>query len=360
MERRTLRNDGKITDARYLAQKTLRDYWTCGRALKRFFGKLRLDAIHVGHMEEYQRARAVCDTSACSGGDGDKWEKPCGANRIRKEMDMLVRILSSARLWDREEMKEDFVRVRKVDLDVPRAMDAQQQEHFLRVAASREEWQFVLWYANVGLQTAAATNELRSLQLGDVMLGQPGHEMIHIRPEGAKNRHRIRTVPLVGPSIWAMQHLVERARELGSAQPHHYLFPIQVAKGFYDPCRPMSDSGLKKRWDEVRTAAGLKWLRPYDLRHTGITRMAERGVPIDVAMDLVGHMTLQMHKHYTSISKGAKRNWLTATWDEPERKVKPVKLAAPVPKKAPASVSPVTLGTNQFSHGYAHLFHRTR
>jgi integrase len=76
----------------------------------------------------------------------------------------------------------------------------------------------------------------------------------------------------------------------------------------------MTESGLKKRWDAVRVAANLPWLRPYDLRHTGISRMAEAGVPIEVAMSMVGHMTMQMHRHYTEISSGSQRRWMNATW----------------------------------------------
>ena len=116
--------------------------------------------------------------------------------------------------------------------------------------------------------------------------------------------------------VWALERLLERARSLGSGAPHHYLFPIQETKTHYDPLRPMSDSGLKKRWNAVRQAAGLDWLRPYDLRHTAITRMAEAGTPIQVIMSFAGHMTLRMQQHYTTISLMAKRKWARATWDE--------------------------------------------
>jgi integrase len=70
----------------------------------------------------------------------------------------------------------------------------------------------------------------------------------------------------------------------------------------------MSDSGMKKPWEVVRVAAQLPWLRIHDLRHTAITRMAEAGVPIPVIMAVAGHVTAQMHHHYTSISMAAK--WL--------------------------------------------------
>lgn len=331
------------TNVKFLSKRSIKDYRACAVALGKFFKHLRLGDIHPGHMTEYQRARAYCDNTGCVDGG---WKKPCGSNRILKEIDLLVRILKGARLWG-EEQKTDFTRVSREELEVDRAMDPEQQDHFLKTAASRDDWHFVLWYACVGLQTAAATNELRSLRLGDIVLGQPGFEMIHIRPEGAKNKYRIRTIPLEGQAIWAMGKLIERANSLGSVSFHHYLFPLRQARGEWDPTKPMSDSGLKKRWNAVREKAGLDWLRPYDLRHTGITRMAEAGVPIDVAMSLVGHMTMAMHRRYTSISQGSKRKWLKTTWSsskesDPTEGMDPRKGNAKPPRRV-----------NQSSNGFA-------
>ena len=358
MDRRIFKSDGFKSDVRYLSPKTLRDYETCGRALIRFFGRLKLQDIHLGHLQEYQRARAACDTTVCVAGSG-AWEKQCGANRIRKEIDMLVRILTAAKLWG-DDQKEEFVRVQRVELDVDRGLDPKQQDTFLRAAASREEWHFILWYANLGLATAAATNELRNLRLGDVAIGAPGFEMIHVCREGAKNKYRVREIPLAGPAVWAMQHPMSRARDLGSTQPHHYLFPAQVARGYYYPCRAMSDSGLKKRWDEVRKAAGLPWFKPYGLRNTGITRMAERGVPIDVAMKIVGHMTMAMHRRYCSISESAARKWMTATFAQPEPEVIPQpRVKAKLPPKKPVARVVSATSTNQFSNGFTQIFSRT-
>jgi integrase len=308
--RRTVQ--GAYLQARYLSQRTLRDYRACAMALGKFFWQLKLVEVHAGHMREYQRARSVCDRSVC-GGLGNAWERPCGANRIRKEIILLVRILKEAKLWG-DERKLSFQLLQAEESDVPRAMQPDEQQRFLALAASRAEWQFIHWYSILALQTTASTNELRALRLGDVLLAQG---LLQIRREGAKNKYRIRTIPLETPEVvWALERLIERARSLGAGAPYHYLFPIQVTKTHYDPLRPMSDSGLKKRWAAVRQAAGLDWLRPYDLRHTAITRMAEAGTPIQVIMSFAGHMTLRMQQHYTTISLLAKRKWARATWEE--------------------------------------------
>jgi integrase len=78
----------------------------------------------------------------------------------------------------------------------------------------------------------------------------------------------------------------------------------------------MSESGLKKPWDAVRRAAGLPKLRVHDLRHTGITRMAEAGVGLRVAMSFAGHMTARMQQRYEAICMAAKRGWGAQVWGE--------------------------------------------
>jgi integrase len=89
----------------------------------------------------------------------------------------------------------------------------------------------------------------------------------------------------------------------------HYLFPIRRVRDEYDPTQPMSTSGLKKLWQEVREASGLTWFRPYDTRHTGITRQAEHGVPIEIIKAKAGHVSNRMSQHYTHVSLAAQRKW---------------------------------------------------
>ena len=47
--------------ARYVKERTEQDWEQYARALRKFFGTLRLNEIHAGHLHEYQRALAVND-----------------------------------------------------------------------------------------------------------------------------------------------------------------------------------------------------------------------------------------------------------------------------------------------------------
>lgn len=302
---RTIQPAGSRTTASYLAPKTERDYRVSAKALEKFFGRLRLCEISIGHLLCYQQARAICDRTQ------GNWAAPAGANCIRKEISLLIRILRSVGCWG-DEQELHFQRLRPEERELDRAMTPEEQHRFLHVASSRREYRFVYCYAIVALQTTASTNEMRALRLGNVMLEE---RVIQVPRLGAKNRYRIRAIPLVTEdAVWAMAQLVERARELGATSPAHYLFPFAKTRTKYDAARPMSESGLKKRWDKVRKAAGLPALRVYDLRHTGITRMAEAGVPLPVAMTFAGHMTQKMQQRYTAISMAAKRGWGSHVW----------------------------------------------
>ena len=86
--------------------------------------------------------------------------------------------------------------------------------------------------------------------------------------------------------------------------------PLAVPPHPFDPSKPMSVSGIKMQWNEVRTAANLKWFRPYDTRHTAITRWAENGVQISDIMVMAGHINPRMTLHYTHICEQAKRKQL--------------------------------------------------
>lgn len=305
IDRRVLKHAFAISSAKYISERTEWDYRQYARALAKEFGKMRLCDITLDHILEYSQARAFCD--------GD-WDRKAGANRIRKEVGMLVRVMRAAKVWT-EYFDEQFTPLAVAESDVQRALDPDEQKHFLATAASRQRWEFVLHYSIAALQTTAATNEMRGVRLGDLNL-QAGAVMV--RSATAKNKYRIRTIPLESREVmWAFEQLRARAGSMGAWAPHHYLFPIMARKNTYDPTRMMSDSGLKKVWDEVRTAAGIPWLRPYDLRHTGITRMAEAGTPIPVIMSFAGHMSLKMQQHYTTISMQAKRKAAASTWNDP-------------------------------------------
>ncbi|MBT2472187.1 tyrosine-type recombinase/integrase [Streptomyces sp. ISL-66] len=51
-------------------------------------------------------------------------------------------------------------------------------------------------------------------------------------------------------------------------------------------------------WDDVVTELGFEHLRRHDLRHTGLTRFADAGVPLHVLRKIAGHGSLTTTQRY--------------------------------------------------------------
>jgi integrase len=51
-------------------------------------------------------------------------------------------------------------------------------------------------------------------------------------------------------------------------------------------------------WDEVVTKLGYEHLRRHDLRHTGLTWLADAGVPVHVLRKIAGHGSLTTTQRY--------------------------------------------------------------
>jgi integrase len=296
---------GRWTKAHFVSKRTEDDLRQYARALGRFFGQLTLGEIENGHLHAYQRARAA-NSLLVNAEMVAPWEEQAGANLIRREVQMLIRVLRSAGLWS-EERRKALDLLHPVESDVKRALSPDEQHAWLTAAAKRPEWRIVYCWSIVALQTTAATNEMRALRLGDIFLD---HGTMQIRTEGAKNKFRVRTIPLQTKEVvWALNELIDRARRMGASLPMHYLFPLHRTREKYDPMQPMTKWGLRKPWDAVQEETNLSWFTPYGLRHTAITRMAERGVPIQVIMSFAGHISPRMQQHYTAISQQAMRRW---------------------------------------------------
>jgi integrase len=292
--------------AGFVGRRTLNDYRDCFKALaKHFKGKILGDIVPSDLLEYQQRRSAGQYTSEKGAANSVNGVAPC-ANTINKECGVLIRLLRAAKAWT-VEMVEGYTPLTPQEPDTQRALTPQEQEHFLRVAASKERWLAIYWYSVLALSTTMGTNELRELRLRDIDLS---NAVIKVSPAGAKNRYRIRSIPLEPEALKAAEFLIARAKEIGSHLPEHVLFPTKRGPSNrskeYDLLIP-SECWHRSLFEEVRDAAGVPWFRPYDLRHTAITRLAEAGTPIQVIMEMAGHFSQKMQQNYTHISMQVKR-----------------------------------------------------
>jgi len=307
---------------RYIKHWTYKTYLGDINALGRFFGNQMMDEIRAcpDSLTKYQVWRS----------------SRAGPNKITQELQTFILILKREGAWTTEHARS-YLRFRKEESDIPRALTPSEQQLWLETANSIPKWQWVCWLSVLGFRTAASALEIRCLTIGDVNLDGA---YIRVTNENAKNRYRVRTIPITGSAFDAACQLLKRARKIGASQPWHYLFPRRVAL-HYDPTRHIGD--LAPWWRDIRAASGLHGFQPSHLRHTAITRMAEAGTPIPVIMSMAGHVTRKMCEHYTWISEHAKRQAIKAVADGTQYQ-------KPIPEKQPRSVNTV-LSTTAFLTG---------
>jgi integrase len=296
---------------RFISERTFSDYEQYLKTLGKFFNALTLKEIHMGHIAEYQRARSQGDGFTRIIGNkkgGEPVPSPAGPQKINSELAVLKKMLQDAGLW-RRNFRLNYKPFQTFDPEICPALSEEEQQRFLTTASSNPEWQVVWWYSLVALHLTFSSDEMRTIRIGDINLT---HQLISVNRRYGKNKYRRREIPICdGACQWALERLIERAKTLAGAQPHHFLFPKRLKRNDYDPEQPMSETGLRKSFDAVRKAAGLPWFRFNGWRHTAITRLAEAGVPIATIMQRSGHVTARMSDHYTHISEQAHRRAIT-------------------------------------------------
>jgi len=144
-------------------------------------------------------------------------------------------------------------------------------------------------YAEWMLQTAMRTGEVRALRWSDIkdnkILVHQNYTLTHGLKNSTKT-NRQRWVPLNA-----------RCQEILTELEHcsEYLFPwnrYAFQSFFYDRMKEAHAAGLLERR-----------YRPYDLRHTAISRFIEAGIPIAQVASWCGNSAEVIWKHYAGVSQ---------------------------------------------------------
>jgi integrase len=174
------------------------------------------------------------------------------------------------------------------------------------VAQSRSVWLYGYTAAVLGAYCGMRGCEIRGLQWKDVDFVGGVLDIRHSKTPAGWRSPTLKTV-----CKEALRELHAKAMLIAAGDPEHYLFPSQLG-GKLDATRPANS--WRSAWRSIRHKAarndddeviypGLERVRFHDLRHTAVTVMAEKGLPEQVIMAQVGHISREMLDHYTHVRR---------------------------------------------------------
>lgn len=144
-------------------------------------------------------------------------------------------------------------------------------------------------YAEFMLQTAMRTGEVRAIKWTDIKDNKVLVHCNYTLTHGLKNStktNKKRSVPLNPKCLNILNKL---------PQNNEYVFPYNrysFMSFFYDHAKQLHQAGLiSHRY------------RPYDLRHTAISRWLEEGIPVAQAAKWAGNSSEVIWKHYVNVTQ---------------------------------------------------------
>jgi integrase len=268
----------------FLSARTIEDYRSYIKILSLFFSETTLAQITGDHVRAYQDMR----------------QRRAGASCINKECSILQQMLKRIGRW--HEFTYDYQPLPLPPQSPHRALTPQEEDRLYRIGTTNPHWDVAYCAFVISINTTAGPGEIRHLRPMDI-----DHEKrtMRVQPEGAKNEHRIRVIPL-NQSAWrAVEYLMNRAQKLGCNQPHHYLIPFRIKKGTYDPERPAK--GWRYALNEMLVVADIN-ISAYSFRHHAITKLLENSeVSEETVEALAGHVSHKMKKRYSHTRLHVKR-----------------------------------------------------
>lgn len=256
----------------FIAASTIRDYTFYIATIAKFFGNVPLEKLaNPDRIRAYQLERS----------------KTCAACTVNKEISVIQQLLKRIRRWNEVSPYYDPLPLSRESPG--RAMTSEEERRLFEAGSINPNWVVAHRLAIPSANTAVGPAELTGLHLRDVFVDNPDTSRIYIR-EHAKNKNRVREVPLNADALAAVKALLEIGKSRGADLAEHYLVPFRNDDNTYDPTK--HGKWPRGAWREMCAAAGIR-LRPYDLRHHGLTKLAEKN-PEQVVLKIAGHFSPQM------------------------------------------------------------------
>jgi site-specific recombinase XerD len=76
-------------------------------------------------------------------------------------------------------------------------------------------------------------------------------------------------------------------------------------------------TGFRTPWQNLLKRASITRFRWHDLRHHFVSRLVQRGVPLNTVRDLLGHSTVQMSPRYAHLAPDQRREAVAKLNEKP-------------------------------------------
>jgi integrase len=283
--------------------------------LRLIVGKKRLREITNRDLDNYTTARLGGYEFTNKAGEKET-RRGVAEWSINKEILLWSLILKKAKLWRR--LADDYRPLKTKASDIGKAITRDELRHLAEVAAKDTDWEAAFYGSVLASNTGLRGGEIKKLRVGEIDLER---RQLRIRRADAKSDASARSVELNADATEAAARLLMRAASLKppATKPEHYLMPkhlSRIAHGPHKGERGYDPTQHQAYWDTawatLTEKAGLDGFRFHDLRHTFISHMVEKGIPLGLIQTMVGHISSRMLLHYAHISSGAARRAVEA------------------------------------------------
>jgi len=234
----------------------------------------------------------------------DRLREGASPKSVNEEVRFLLKMLGDSGEIVRAQLRKDKQLKLKVRTTIGKAFDSSETDKLSsEVEKSRSPHIYMAFMLarNAGLRDT----EIKTLTWGRVNLSGRFLMVGRAKTEAGEGR----TIPFNDDLYEAfIRHRASYERKFGQIQSDWYVFPF----GRPRPCDPTRHvTSLKTAWNTARRNAKVtgRW---HDNRHTLITELAESGAGDETIMQIAGHVSRSMLRHYSHIRMTAKRAALDA------------------------------------------------
>ena len=297
-------NLGKAREQRIRPLKEIIDEYLVGYRLRNRAPRFAKYAL--GHVSRLVGNKLTVDVDAAVvlKYQEDRLREGAAPKSINEEVRFLLKMLGDPGEIVRAQLRKDKQLKLKVRTRIGKAFDTSETNKLsTEIAKSRSPHIYMAFALarNAGLRDT----EIKTLTWGQINLTARFLTVGRAKTEAGEGR----TIPFNDELYEAfVQHQAEYEKKFGQIQPDWYMFPFGRPRPF-DPTRHVTT--LKTAWNTARRNAKVtgRW---HDNRHTLITELAESGAGDETIMEIAGHVSRSMLRHYSHIRMSAKRAALDA------------------------------------------------